>query len=328
MRIRLAVVIVSYNTRDVLRSCLASVRTAAVALGETVALDVAVVDNGSIDGSGDMVAHEFPTFTLYRAQENLGFARANNLALQRMGISGADDSPLPADLVLLLNPDTIVTAEALARMVAVFDTRPAAGVTGARLAYGDGTFQHGAFGFPGVAQVLIDLWLPRAMPGRHRIVNSQANGRYAASLWNGDAPFVVDFVLGAALMARASLFRQLGGLDEGYFMYCEEMDWCLRAREAGWEVLSHPRAIIVHLEGQSSRQVRWGSLERLWRSRMRFYEKNRRHFSPWTLPLVRLALRSAMARGCRAALRAFAHGDLDGAAAGEEVRARRVIAGL
>ncbi len=155
--------------------------------------------------------------------------------------------------------------------------------------------------------------------------DSRLNGRYAKALWQAGAPFRVDFVLGAALMARAELLRQVGGLDDGFFMYCEEMDLCLRAADAGWGVFAVPAAQVVHLAGQSSRQTRWHSFERLWRSRLRFYGLHRAHFAAGTEPLVRLLVRCAMVIGARRVFTRFAQGNADGVAAGAEIAARQAI---
>lgn len=325
---RLAVVIVSYNTVDLLRACLTSLREAARELAPALEIEVVVVDNASGDESAMMVADEFPEIMLLAEDENLGFARANNQALAQLGLTGVAESDSVPDLVLLLNPDTLVSAGALRKMAGIFDSLPMAGAAGPKLIYGDGSFQHGAFRFPALGQVLIDLWLPAWIPGGRRLRDSRLNGRYPLRKWEGTAPFAVDFVLGAALMARGSLFRQIGGFDENYFMYCEEMDWCLRVHEAGWQIVAVPGATITHLEGQSSRQVRWVSLERLWRSRLRFYSLHKGRFAPWTLPGVRIALRAAMRRESSRSMRRFASGALTGVAAGDEIRSRQIVADL
>jgi GT2 family glycosyltransferase len=345
--VQVAVVVVSYNTRDLLRACLrallddeaaeaAGAAGAAPPTGPALARTLLVVDNGSADGSAAMVRAEFPRVTLLEAGENLGYTRANNLALRLLGLipgpppdaQMSGPAPLPGlapEFVWLLNPDTEVQPGALATLVQALLDAPAAAACGPRLVYGDGRFQHGAFGWPGVAQVALDLLPIHRLPGAQRLYGGRLNGRYAQRLWQGRAPFAVDFVLGAALLARAESLRSLGGLDEGYFMYCEEMDWCLRAHAAGWSILAVPQALVVHHEGQSSRQVRWASVERLWRSRLRFYARHRAHFGPLTLPAVRALLRWEMRRGIVAARRRFARGATLGTEAGEEIAARRTL---
>lgn len=324
----MAVIIVSFNTRDLLRDCL---RSLLLSLGREAAwlgADVIVVDNASSDGSAEMVAAEFPQVHVEALGQNLGFAGGNNRALALLGLMG-DAPSLPApDFVLLLNPDTLVVDDAPARMVRFLQAAPQAGICGAALRYGDGRFQHGAFAFPGVAQVALDLLPLSRMPMGARLTDSGLNGRYARGLWQAGRPFRVDFVLGAALMTRAQVVQQIGGLDEGYFMYCEEMDFCLRASEAGWGVYAVPAAQIIHVEGQSSRQVRWPAFEQLWRSRLRFYQLHADHFAKVTPAAVRMLTRAAMTLEARFALRRFAHGQGSGVEAGAEIAARHAVTRL
>ncbi len=159
------------------------------------------------------------------------------------------------------------------------DETPQAGACGAQLFYADDSLQHGAFRFPGLAQLALDFFPP---PGRlnQTVLDSRLNGRYPHGLYNADLPFPVDFVLGATLMVRSEVLRQIGLLDEGYFMYCEEMDWQRR---------------VMHVAGASSSQFRSRSFVALWQSRLRYY---RRYHSP--------AFNRAAARLLRAGLRACA----------------------
>jgi len=188
---RLAVVIVSYNVCDLLRRCLQSVCGSARQSEDWLAVDVTVVDNASHDGSAQMVAGEFPHVNLIAMTDNLGFTRANNFALRRLGF-GADSRERAAsapDLVLLLNPDTEVVDDALGKLAAFMRDNRSAGACGPRLHYEDGSLQHGGFAFPGLAQVALDLlplplqFLPQ--PGRqtgcagsllHRSPPSSATG--------------------------------------------------------------------------------------------------------------------------------------------------------
>lgn len=324
---RLAVVIVSYNVRDLLRRCLQSVCASARHSKGWLAVDVTVVDNASHDGSAQMVAAEFPHVKLSAMTDNLGFTRANNFALRGLGF-GADSEERAAsapDLVLLLNPDTEVVDDALGKLAAFMRDNRSAGACGPRLHYEDGSLQHGGFAFPGLAQVALDLLPLAGLPGLsrllQRLLQSRLNGRYSRRQWLGVAPFQVDFVLGAALMARGDSIRAVGLLDEGYFMYCEEMDWCLRMGEAGLPTYAVPTAQIVHFEGRSSSQVRWQSFERLWASRFRFFRRHA-HLYPHGFhlllhPLVRLGL----AWNGWNARREFAQGRLSGDRLGEQLDA-------
>jgi len=145
---------------------------------------------------------------------------------------------------------------------------PRAGLVGARLTYADGSFQHSAFGFPGLAQIAIDLF-----PVPARLYDTRLNGRYSRALYAQSEPFPIDHTLGATMMLRREAIEQTGLFDEQFFMYVEEVDWSMRIRRAGWEIYTVPTAHITHLEGQSNRQVRAQSMINLWSSRLRFYSK-------------------------------------------------------
>ncbi len=324
---RLAVVIVSYNVHDLLRSCLQSVFDSAGLSADWLGVDVTVVDNASHDGSAQMVANAFPNVNLIAMTENLGFTRANNFALRGLGF-GADSEERAAsapDLVLLLNPDTEVVDDALGKLVTFMRDNPTAGVCGPRLHYGDGALQHGGFAFPGLGQIALDLIPLTGLPGLsrlvHRLLQSRMNGRYSRRQWLGVAPFPVDFVLGAALMARGESIRAVGLLDEGYFMYCEEMDWCLRMRETGRPTYAVPTAQIVHYEGRSSRQVRWRSFERLWASRFRFFRIHAHRYPQGFHLLLRPLVRLGLGLNGMAARRQFSRGLLSGDRLGEQLDA-------
>ena len=326
---RLSVIIVSYNVRDLLRRCLQSVHASAQKSGDRLAVEVTVIDNASHDGSARMVAEEFPRVDLVASQENLGFPRANNLALRRLGFgtaadgSGAGESA--PDFVLLLNPDTEILHDALERMAAFLRDTPAAGACGARLHYPDGALQHAAFAFPGFAQVALDVFPWEEIRGvrrlHRRLLGSRLNGRYALGQWLGASPFRVGFVLGAALMASRESIARAGLMDEGYFMYCEEMDWCLRMRAAGLATFAVPAAQIIHYEGRSSRQLRWKSFEHLWVSRFRFFGLHAQRYPPGFRPLLHLLLRLAFAWNAARARRRFARGKLAGHLLGEQLAA-------
>ena len=329
--VRVAIIIVSYNVEPLLRKCLRSIEQHGGAVGYTVA--TIVVDNGSVDGSAAMVAAEFPNVRLVAAESNLGFTGGNNLALRLLGFGATpaangeigESSP---DFVLLLNPDAELTPGALPSLVDYMAAHPTVAVCGPQLRYGDGRFQHGAFRFPGLGQVALDvLPLPR-LPGLHRLHDSRLNGRYPAALWQAGAPFPVDFVLGAAMLVRAAAITQAGGLDDAYWMYCEEMDWCLRMRDLGWQIAVVPAAVVVHHEGQSSRQRRWRSFVQLWRSRMRFYTQHRCHYPPGFMLALRTVLRVGMQMQARRARADFAAGRSTGLEYADALAAFAMVAHL
>jgi N-acetylglucosaminyl-diphospho-decaprenol L-rhamnosyltransferase len=212
----LAVIIVSWNVKELLAHCLASLFEGLA--GSGLDAEVWVVDNASHDGSAEMVRQQFPRVRLIASQENLGFAGGNNRALRAVGFQPPNlptfqPSNFPR-YVLLLNPDTEVRADAVATMVRFMDGTPLAGVCGARLVYGDGSFQHSAFGFPGLAQIALDFF-----PLHWRLTESRLNGRYPRRLYEGGTPFEIDHPLGAAMMLRREVILGTGLFDEGYRMY-------------------------------------------------------------------------------------------------------------
>jgi len=295
----LAVVVVNWNVREMLAGCLRSVQAELAASGLTA--ETWVVDNASTDGSVEMLRRDFPDIQLIASDINLGFAAGNNAALRALGFDRPPEEAVkhPA-AVLLLNPDTEVHPGALRTLVDFLDNTPEAGVAGARLLYGDGSFQHSAFGFPGLWQLAIEL-LP--VPGR--LVESRLNGRYPRSLYEQDRPFRVGHPLGAALCVRAAAIAQVGLLDERFHMYVEEVDWCRRIVSAGWTAYCVPAATVTHYGGQSTTQVESDSFVNLWTSRRRFYGKHYRPLKVWlATQIVRLGMarraaqvRSAAQRG-------------------------------
>ena len=284
----LAIVVVSWNVKGLLTKCLASVFKSLA--GSGLETEVWVVDNASHDGSVEMVRERFPQVRLIVSPENLGFAGGNNRALRAIGFQPSSSPTLPLSnlprYVLLLNPDTEVQGDALATMVRFMDETPSVGVCGARLLYGDGGFQHAAFGFPGLAQIFLDFF-----PLHWRLTESRLNGRYPRRLYEGDSPFEIDHPLGAAMMLRREVILQTGLFDEGYHMYVEEIDWCMRIRRVGWAIYCLPSAAVVHHAGQSTCQVRDEMFVALWCSRFRLFGKHYSSAFRWAARrLVRLGL--------------------------------------
>ncbi|MFN8465774.1 MAG: glycosyltransferase [Caldilineaceae bacterium] len=334
----IAVIVVNYNTSALLRGCLLSVAAATRYAGTGV--DVWVVDNASSDDSAAMVAAEFPHVHVIALPRNIGFTGANNMALAALGFS----APVPPDLlahlhahqlptslpdfVLLLNPDAELTVGALRQFERMMAHFPHAGICGAYLQYGDGRFQHGAFRFPNLAQVALDVFPPAGLPGANRLYDSGINGRYSLAQWEQYDPFPVDFVLGAAMFVRSTAILEVGVLDPDYWMYCEEMDWCMRMHSHGWDVCAAPQVRVIHYEAQSSRQVRWWAYARLWKSRFRFYARHGAYYPPGHLAAVRQLVRVSVARQRRMIEGQFARGEITGDAAAEALHALGTVAKL
>ncbi len=200
-------------------------------------MEIWVVDSASTDGSADMVREAFPRVGLITNSENVGFTSGNNLGMARCR----------GRAVLLLNPDTEIVGDALTVMADYLDTHPDVGIVGPRILTPDGGLQPSRRRFPTygtafVESTCLQRWFPR-----HPLL-----ARYY--MWDvpDDREQDVDWLEGACLMARAEVVRQIGGLDERFFMYSEEMDWCLRAKRAGWHVVYLPQAAIIHYGGKSS----------------------------------------------------------------------------
>jgi len=250
-----------------------------------VAAAVWVVDNGSTDGTAEMVRARHPWVELHAQGTNLGYVRANNL-----GLAALLDK---AEALWLLNPDTVVPEGAVRTLLAFLESHPRAGLLGPKLLNADGSLQECAFRFPGLTQVLFSLG---KMPDR--LYYSALNGRYAPALFEQAEGFEIDHPLGAAMLARGDAVRDVGLLDDGFFMYCEEIDWAWRMRKAGWQTWLVPAAEVTHIGGASSEQARPATTAYLWESRARLYGKHR----GWlTRALVRgLVLRTFSVRDAQA----------------------------
>jgi GT2 family glycosyltransferase len=231
-----------------------------------------------------MVRERFPQVELIALDENLGFAKGNNIGLRRVP---------ECEYVLLLNPDTEVQPGAIATLLAAMPTRSDVAMATSRLFYGDGTFQHSAFRFPGLSQLYVDLF---PVPGR--LYESRLNGRYPRERYEAGRPFEIDHPLGAVMLLRGDAMRQVGLFDESFALYCEEIDWAARFKEAGWRNICLPSAQITHHEGRSTSQVKVNSFVKLWTARYQLHTKHPQ-FAP--LPLARLIVTQGMKRKMRVA---------------------------
>jgi N-acetylglucosaminyl-diphospho-decaprenol L-rhamnosyltransferase len=276
---QIGVVIVSYNTCALLSDCLDSLR----ASGQR--LSIVVVDNGSSDGSQAMLAAQ-SDLTLLEAGKNLGFGAANNLGWRYLA-SQADGLP---EFVLFLNPDTKLQPLALERLVAFLQAHPRVGVVGPRLLNADGSLQRAAFRFPSLSMALFDLFPPgEVTPGR--FYDSWWHGRYADEALNQNEPFAIDHPLGACMLTRRELLEEVGGFDERYFMYSDEVEWCWRIQAAGWAIWQQPQAEVIHYGGASTSQFRHRMFVELYRSRFQFARDYRsRAYQAAYRAIVRLGL--------------------------------------
>ncbi|MBZ0300692.1 MAG: glycosyltransferase family 2 protein [Anaerolineae bacterium] len=286
----LAVIVVTWNVRELALNALNSLYADLDGHGPAQT-QVYVVDNASSDETVSAVASAFPQVHLIASDHNLGFGGANNLALRAIGFGSQPSDQLPR-AVYLLNPDTLTQPGATCMLFDALMREPCLGLVGARLDYGDGRFQHSSFRFPGLQQLWVEFF-----PTPGRLYESSFNGRYPRHLYDSAQSFAIDFPLGATMMLRREVIEQTGGFDEGYFMYCEEIDWAWRIHDAGWEVKCVPAARVTHLEGQSTGQVRPQSVINLWRSRLRLYDQ---HYPAWKAGIARWMIRLGMERRLRA----------------------------
>jgi GT2 family glycosyltransferase len=232
----LSIIIVSFNTRKLLEECLESV----YGTRPNVSFEVIIVDNASSDGSGEMVTKQYPTAILIQNHNNSGFAAAINQGLRRSR----------GRCALFLNSDTRICVDALERMVAFLKSNPGAGIVGPQLLNPNGTLQPSGNRIPTVWR---QLWW--CLPFHRKHDPAAGLSRYLDTCRDYNCLVEVDEVSGAALMVRREVWESIGLLDENYFFYFEDVDFCIRAKRAGWRVLYLPSAKIVHHWGMSVREA-------------------------------------------------------------------------
>jgi len=279
----LGIVIVNWNTRDLLRKCLQTV----MASEGDFTYKVVVVDNASTDGSPDMVRDEFPEVELIASEVNGGFSYGNNIGLRELGYHGpgdvADDAPRYA---LLLNPDTEVPSDSLYKMTQFMDANPQVGIAGPKLLLPDGSLDKAcrrSFPTPTVAFYHF-AGLAKLFP------NSPRFARYNMTFKPIDEQIEVDTVVGAYMQLRREVIADVGLLDEAFFMYGEDIDWSYRAKAAGWTVVYYPEVIVWHIKRAASRKSKKAQFE-FTRAMLLFYRKHYRATTPlWMHLLILMGL--------------------------------------
>jgi GT2 family glycosyltransferase len=251
----LSIIIVNWNAGAVLGPCLDSIRAAAAGLSA----ETWVVDNASTDGSAGLVRERYPWVRLLANDDNRGYAAANNQAASRAR----------GRFLLLLNPDTLLPPTALRALLDHASREPGIGVLGPGLVHADGRRQRSAWrGYPGLAMALADalyLWKIPSLPFARA---SEVNPRRL------DVPVEVDHLLGAVMLIRREAWTEAGPLDERFFLFLEETDWCLRARRAGWRIVYDPRIRVTHLGEHSVYQAPARNLPQLYRSWCQYFRKH------------------------------------------------------
>jgi len=232
---KISIIIVSWKIKDLLKKCLASVESAAAGL----AVEIFVVDNASDDSTIEMVKSDFPAVRLIANRQNLGFAKANNLALRQAS----------GDYVLLLNPDTELQPDILKKSIDFFQSRPAAGALGAKMSYPNGQPQPSVRRLPAVWPILLMLLkLPKLFPRLKSIAN------YLAVDFDYSREQTVEQIMGAYIFMPRRVLEQIGLLDERFFIWFEEVDLCRRLRDAGYEIWFNPEVELIHHGGKSFSQ--------------------------------------------------------------------------
>jgi len=262
--VEVSIVIVSYNVRDLLETCLRSIEMAQISLtprkeslADEIRAEVVVVDSASSDHTADMVRQIYPWVRLLEPRINVGFSRGTNL-----GINAA-----LGQFIFLLNPDTLVEKQAVVELVDFLKRHPAVGVVGPQLLNGDGSIQSSRRRFPSMATAFFEsTWLQRFAP-------SSLLARYFVDDQESTVTQNIDWITGAAMMVRREVIDQIGLLDEGFYMYSEELDWQRRIKNEGWEIVFYPNAKIVHLGGKSSDLVPEQTHIAFQTSKVRYFQK-------------------------------------------------------
>lgn len=248
-KVRLSFILVNWNTKEHIQEALRSI-------ADTVhdyRHEIFVVDNGSADGSPEAIREAFPGVSLIRNGRNLGFARAVNQALDQA----------TGHYCVLLNSDARLMEGAIKTLAAFMEENPDVGIAGGELINEDGSRQNSMAPFPSLATELFNkrllrILFPRRYPGKER---------------DYPAPLDVDSLVGACIIVRRQAIEEVGKLDEGYFFFMEETDWCLRMKKAGWRISFVPGALILHLQGASASLAKTEARIEYYRSRYRFFLK-------------------------------------------------------
>jgi GT2 family glycosyltransferase len=252
-----SIIIVNWNTEALLRDCLSSIYEQTT----NINYEIIVVDNASTDQSIEMVRHNFPTVKLIQNKENRGFAAANNQAIETA----------QGRYILLLNSDTIVLDKAIEKTFAFANTHPEAGATGCRVLNPDGTIQTTCFTFPSLLNMFLSFtYLYKFFP------KNRFFGREQMTWWDRNDVRQVDVITGCFMLIRREAIEQVGLMDESFFVYAEETDFCYRLKKNGWKVMFTPVGQIIHFGGQSTAKIPVSMIIHLRLNILRFIKKHYR----------------------------------------------------
>lgn len=264
-----SIIIVNYNTRDLLIGCLTSIYKAVLPERR---FEVIVVDNASKDGSRDAVNILYPEVKLLHQESNLGFAKANN-----KGISVANGR-----YILLLNSDTVVQPDTLEKMLDLMDSNSYIGASGCKVVLPDGTLDKAckrSIPTP-VSAFYHYLGISKLFP------NNRKFGAYNLTYVHEDEISEVGAIVGAFMLVRKKVIDEIGVLSEDYFMYAEDIDWCYRIKKAGWKIVYYPKAQITHYKRASSKKAKLATTFHFYKSMIIFYNKFHRSRTNWLLTLL------------------------------------------
>lgn len=260
--IDVSIIIVSWNVADLLADCIDSILASPISInepdGDLPVVEIIVVDSASSDDSVAMIRERYPEVRLFAEEENVGFVQGNNI-----GFAAAQGR-----YHFLLNPDTVLHDDAINKMVEYLDKHPEVGIVGPHTLNTDGSHQSTRRRFPSVPIAFFEsTWIEKYAP------DGMLDTFYMRDMPN-DETYEVDWVQGSALVARAKVYDQIGGLDTVFFMYFEETDWCKRAKAVGWRVVYLGDIYITHHGGKSSAQVTAFQQQQFQSSKLRYYHKH------------------------------------------------------
>lgn len=245
-----SIIIINWNTKDLLINCLNSIYKTI----KNLTFEIWVVDNGSSDGSALAIKAHFPDVKIIENKENLGFAKANNQALRQ----------IKGRYAVLLNSDTILTDGAIETIIRFMEKDKTIGICGGQLLNADETRQNSIANIPTLYTELLNKSLLRKLFPK----------KYLGKEHHFKEPIEVESIIGACMVVRKEAIDDVGLMDEDYFFFFEETDWCLNMKKKGWKIYHHPGAKIYHLQGQSAGKVNIRARIEYWRSRYLFFEKN------------------------------------------------------
>lgn len=270
----LSITVVSWNTQDLLEQCLKSIYQNV----RHISLEVFVVDNGSKDKSVEMIREKFPQVRVLKNKTNLGFSRAANRGLRRS----------TGKYLMILNPDTIVLPNSFEKIVRFMDAHPDIGAVGCKLLNPDGSLQRSYFSrFPTLRTIFSQyFYLSQHFYLRHLFPKNWTLGKDPVYEQDYSGPVEVEHLNGSCIAVRDETIKQVGFLDEDYFLIFEEADWCYRIRKAGWKINYFPKASIIHYWGRSSNLLVNRGLINTYKSQRIFFRKHYGKFSVLLLTLI------------------------------------------